>query len=358
MLKNLFLIFLKFGIIGFGGPAAHIAMMRNDIVAKRKWMTEDEFLDLIGITNLIPGPNSTEMAIHIGKVKAGWRGLLIAGFSFIVPAVIITFLIAVLYKQYGQLPSVIPFLFGIKPAIIAIIISAVWPLAKVSFKSYLLLLVGVFSFVFALFGVKEIIIMAGSGIFMLCVYYIRQVRQNYLTSVAIIPLSKLFFIFLKIGAILYGSGYVLFAFLESDLVNSGMLSRAELTDAIAVGQMTPGPVFSAVTFIGYMLRGWQGALLSTIAVFLPSFLFIALLSGIFNKLKNSPVFRTFLNGVIASSVSLIAVVAITLGKEAIVDWRTMLIGSLALVISFTFRNINSAFIVLGGSVSGFILSFI
>lgn len=356
MLKNLFLLFIKLGVIGFGGPAAHIAMMRQEIVARRKWMSEDEFLDMIGIVNLIPGPNSTELAIHIGKTQGGWKGLLISGLSFIIPAVVITFIFAVLYEQYGQLPSVQPFLYGIKPAIIAIIISAVWPLARVSFKSSLLLIIGILSFALALIGFKEIMIMAGAGIFMLAAYYLRHLRLNFTLSLAVLPLSKLFFIFLKIGAILYGSGYVLFAFLETDLVNNGLLTRAQLADAIAVGQMTPGPVFSSVTFIGYISNGWQGALVSTVAIFLPSFLFIALFSGLFNKLKSSPVFRTFLNGVIASSVSLIAAVAINLGKDSIYDWRTVVISVMALFISFAFRNINSAYVVLGSSISGYILS--
>lgn len=357
MLKNIFLQFLKLGIIGFGGPAAHIALMRNEIVGKRKWLAEDDFLDLLGIVNLIPGPNSTEMAIHIGKVKGGGKGLIIAGLSFILPAVILTWIIAVLYTRYGSLPEVQPFLYGIKPAIIAIIISAVWPLAKTSYKSYLLVIVGILSFVLSIVGINEIYIMAGAGLFMIFTLLMRKTK-TMLLSVTILPLSKIFFIFLKIGAILYGSGYVLFAFLETDLVTTGLITRAELTDAIAVGQMTPGPVFSSVTFIGYLMKGWQGALVATIGVFLPSFLFIALLSGVFNRLKASPLFRTFLNGVIASSVSLIAAVALILSRESITDWRTAFIGILALFVSLVFKNLNSAFIVIGGSVAGYILNFI
>lgn len=384
MLKNLWLLFFKLGIIGFGGPAAHIAMMHREIVEHKKWLTNDEFLQLMGITNLIPGPNSTEMSIFIGKSKGGWRGLLIAGLSFILPAVLLTFLIAVLYEKYGSLPSVHPFLMGIKPAIIAIIVSAVLPLAKSSYRTFMLATVGVVSFALSLYGIHEIVIMAGAGALMLVLYHIRKVNdfsnkkgnkpnvenRSFVGNILLMPLlsygsmilptvslslSKLFLIFLKVGAILYGSGYVLFAFLETDLVQTGLITRAQLADAIAVGQMTPGPVFSSVTFIGYLLKGWQGALISTVGVFLPSFLFIALLSGFFNKLSSSPYFRNFLNGVIASSVALIAAVGLTLGVDSITDWRTALVGVVAFSISIAFRRVNSAFLVVGGSLLGYFL---
>lgn len=384
MLKNLWLLFLKLGIIGFGGPAAHIAMMRNEIVERRKWLTNEEFLQLIGVTNLIPGPNSTELAIFLGKTKGGWRGLLISGISFILPAVILTFIIAILYETYGTLPSVKPFLMGIKPAIIAIIITAVWPLAKSSYRTFLLATVGIVSFALSLHGIHEILIMAGAGILMLIVYHVRKynggTRENpdnpkpkqsrFIKNIALLPLSsygtttlpitsitlgKLFLVFLKVGAILYGSGYILFAFLDTDLVQTGLLTKAQLADAIAVGQMTPGPVFSSVTFIGYILKGWQGALVSTLGVFIPSFLFVALLSNFFNRLSKSPLFRYFLNGVIASSVALIAAVGLNLAIDSITDWRTALIAVAAFVVSFVFRRVNSAFIVVGGALAGYFL---
>jgi chromate transporter len=384
MLKDLWLLFLKLGIIGFGGPAAHIAMMQKEIVERKKWLTNDEFLQLIGITNLIPGPNSTEMSIFIGKTKGGWRGLLIAGISFILPAVILTLVIAVLYEKYGSLPSVYPFLAGIKPAIIAIIITAVLPLAKSSYRTLLLAIIGVVSFGLSLYGIHEIVIMAGAGGLMLALYQIRKTNgdsnnksnksnlegRGFASIILLMPVSsfgstilpatsltlgKLFLTFLKVGAILYGSGYVLFAFLETDLVQTGLLTKAQLADAIAVGQMTPGPVFSSVTFIGYVLKGWQGALVSTVAVFIPSFLFIALLSGFFEKLSNSAPFRYFLNGVIASSVALIAAVGLTLGIDSITNWRTALVAVIAFTVSIAFRRINSAFIVVGGSLLGYFL---
>lgn len=399
-MKELASMFLKLGIIGFGGPAAHIAMMRNEVVVRKKWMTDEDFLDLVGITNLIPGPNSTEMALYLGKVKGKWCGLMVAGLSFIIPAVLITLCIAILYVNYGELPVVQPFLLGIKPAIIAIIFSAVYPLTRSIYKSALPLAIGIISFVLSLAGYHELIIMLSAGLCYLIYKFVigeqggnlrpgRISRQKvspdeekgsdqYKDSkgwfkklnIQILPLlitgsagtsasvAHLFFIFLKIGAILYGSGYVLFAFLESDLVSTGILTRAQLTDAIAVGQMTPGPVFSAVTFIGYTLKGWQGALFSTIGIFLPSFLFIALLSGIFQRLKSSAIFMSFLTGVIASSVALIAAVGVTLGIESIIDWRTAVIALAALAILLAFKKINSAFVVVGGAVMGYLLSMV
>jgi chromate transporter len=362
-------IFLKLGIIGFGGPAAHIAMMRDEVVVKRKWLTEQHFLDLIGATNLIPGPNSTEMAIHIGYEKGGWKGLIVAGLCFIVPAVLITGVFAWLYKQYGQLPAVQPFIYGIKPAIIAIILGAIFPLAKKSLKSTELIIIGLVVLVCSLLNINEIYLMFGAGFFALFITYIRNNKQHNINS--ILPLAvlqitntailsvtnaNLFWIFLKIGAILYGSGYVLFAFLDTELVATGLLSRQQLIDAIAVGQLTPGPVFSTVTFIGYQINGFTGAIVSTIAIFLPSFIFVALLKPMVKKMRNSKLFSAFLDAVNAASVAIIVAVCFDMGKESITDWRTLLIAILSIVIAFGFRKINSAFVVLGGSIIGYLLT--
>lgn len=370
-LKELARLFLKLGIIGFGGPAAHIAMMQEEVVVKKKWLTEQHFLDLIGATNLIPGPNSTEMAIHIGHEKAGWKGLIVAGFCFIFPAVIITLLFAWSYKEYGQLPELKPFLYGIKPAIIAIILSAIFPLAKKSLKTVQLVIIGIAVLVLSLLNYNEIVLMFGAGIVALLIYYLKQNSSNNIG--AFIPFTlfdfsngnlisatnvHLFLIFLKIGAILYGSGYVLFAFLDAELVATGLLSRSELIDAIAVGQFTPGPVFSAVTFIGYQINGFSGALVSTIAIFLPSFIFVALLNPLVKKMRNSNVFSTFLDAVNVASIAIIISICVAMGKETIIDWRTVLIAILSIIITFKFRKINSAFIVLGGSIIGYLLSFI
>lgn len=371
-LYELVTLFLKLGIIGFGGPAAHIAMMQDEVVHKRKWLTEQRFLDLVGATNLIPGPNSTEMAIHIGQERAGWKGLMIAGVCFIVPAVLLTGIIAVLYSKYGQLPAVQPFIYGIKPAIIAIILAAVFPLAKRAARSTMMIMLGILVFVLYLAGISEILLMFGAGSIALAGEIMKRGRRSGRLH-SILPLTflqvvqpitflvtntKLFLVFLKIGAILYGSGYVLFAFIDTELVQTGMLSRQQLIDAIAVGQFTPGPVFSAVTFIGYLLNGIPGALVATIAIFLPAFLFVALLNPLVKRLRDSTRFAVFLDAVNIASVALIAGTCVIMGKETITEWRSVTIACLALLVTFGFSRINSAWIVIGGSLLGYFLSWL
>lgn len=370
-LKDIAKLFLKLGIIGFGGPAAHIAMMQEEVVVKKKWLTDQHFLDLIGATNLIPGPNSTEMAIHIGHEKAGWKGLIVAGLCFILPAVCITGFFAWLYKQYGQLPEVQPFLYGIKPAIIAIILGAVFPLAKKSLKTIELALIGFLVLSCSLLQFNEIYLLFGAGFLALALASIRDnkwTNTNGIFPFAILQITNdtprlasnfnLFLIFLKIGAILYGSGYVLFAFLDTELVSTGILSQQQLIDAIAVGQFTPGPVFSSVTFIGYQINGWTGAAISTIGIFLPSFLFVALLNPLVKKMRNSKLFSSFLDAVNVASVAIIISVCFSMGKETITDWRTIAIAICSILLLFGNKKINSAFIVLGGSVMGYLLSLI
>ncbi|MFV8352961.1 chromate efflux transporter [Flavobacterium sp. XS2P14] len=369
-LKELAELFLKLGIIGFGGPAVHIAMMQNEVVVRKKWMSEQHFLDLVGATNLIPGPNSTEMAIHIGQERAGWKGLIVAGMCFILPAVLITGCFAWLYKEYGQLPEIKPLLYGIQPAIIAIIIMAILPLATKSLKTVELRILGFIALILALLNFNQIYILFGAGIFAVLT---ATIRKNNVYSLTVLPLllfqfSKttvatvtnlnLFLVFLKIGAILYGSGYVLFAFLDAELVAKGLLSRATLIDAIAVGQFTPGPVFSSVTFIGYQLNGVLGALVSTIGIFLPSFLFVALLNPLVKKMRNSIPFSTFLDAVNVASVALIIAICFQMSYAVIVDWRTILIALISFTVAFNYKKINSAILVLGGSLLGYLLTFI
>jgi chromate transporter len=368
-LKDIAKLFLKLGVIGFGGPAAHIAMMQEEVVIKRKWLTEQHFLDLIGATNLIPGPNSTEMAIHIGHEKAGWKGLIIAGLCFILPAVLITGFFAWLYKLYGQLPEVQPFVYGIKPAIIAIILGAVYPLAKKSLKSLELVVIGVLVLACSLLSFNEIYLMFGAGIIALLLTSFKN-NKNIIgffpfpflqvTGTTLISATNLnlFWLFLKIGAILYGSGYVLFAFLDTELVSTGLLSRQQLIDAIAVGQFTPGPVFSSVTFIGYQINGLTGAIVSTIGIFLPSFVFVALLNPLVKKMRNSKLFSAFLDAVNVASVAIIVSVCFSMGKDTITDWRTITIAVLSIILTFGYKKINSAFIVLGGSLLGYLLTLI
>lgn len=370
-LKEIAKVFLKLGIIGFGGPAAHIAMMQDEVVRKRKWLTEQHFLDLIGAVNLIPGPNSTEMAVHIGHEKGGWKGLMIAGLCFILPAVFITGIFAYFYKQHGQIPEAQPFIYGIKPAVIAVIVGAVFPLAKKALKSAELALIGLLVLAGSLSGFNEIYLMFGAGFFALLLTYMRDRKQSNIKG--FVPLSlvqithpailapgnaNLFFIFLKIGAVLYGSGYVLFAFLDTELVSTGLLTRQQLIDAIAAGQFTPGPVFSSVTFIGYQINGFTGAAVSTIAIFLPSFIFVALLNPMVKRMRNSQLFAVFLDAVNVASVAIIAAVCFDMGKEAITDWRTILIAVLSLAIAFGYKKLNSAFVVLGGSLMGCLLTLI
>lgn len=367
-LREIAKLFLKLGFIGFGGPAAHIAMMQLEVVVKRKWLSEQHFLDLLGATNLIPGPNSTEMAIHIGYDKGGWKGLITAGLCFILPAVFITGIFAVLYHDYGQMPKVQPFFYGIKPAIVAVIIGAVYPLARKSIKSFFLGFMGIAVLVASLLGINEIYLMFGAGLLALALYLITNKKIDTLQSFAPLALlqitqpnlwtatnTNLFWTFLKIGAILYGSGYVLFAFLDTELVATGLLTRRQLMDAIAIGQFTPGPVFSSVTFIGFQINGWPGAIASTIAIFLPSFIFVALLNPIVKKLRDSKALSAFLDAVNVSSVAIIVGICVGMSKETITEWRTIVIALVSAIIVFKFKKINSAFIVIGGALLGFLL---
>lgn len=369
-LKEIFRVFIKLGTIGFGGPAAHIAMMHQEVVVKRRWMTEQHFLDLIGVTNIIPGPNSTEMAIHIGYIKGGWRGLLTAGFCFIMPAVFITGIFAYLYRSYGQLPQVQPFIYGIKPAIIAIIIGATYPLAVKSVKSIFLGLIAISVLTASLLGVYEIYLLFGSGLLASAFFYIqKKMRMGSLKSFAPFALmavpetvfwsavnSKLFLTFFKIGAVLYGSGYVLFAFLDTELVSKGLLTRQQLIDAIAVGQFTPGPVFSSVTFIGYQINGLSGAVISTIAIFLPSFIFVVLLHEMMKKLNTSKGLTVFMDAVNTASIALIVAMSLSIAKETITDWQTIAIAAISLIIIFKFKKLNSALVVTSGALLGYILA--
>lgn len=370
-LKDIAKLFFKLGVIGFGGPAAHISMMHEEVVKKRQWLTEANFLDLIGATNLIPGPNSTEMAIHIGHEKAGWKGLLLAGLCFILPAVLISGVFAWIYKQYGQLPEMQSFVYGIKPAIIAIILGAIFPLAKKSIKSIELAIIGMLVLTGSLLNLNEIYLMFGAGLLALLLTTVRNKKiantNSFLsltffqiadTPVLTVSHSHLFWIFLKIGSILYGSGYVLFAFLETELVATGLLTKHQLIDAIAVGQFTPGPVFSSVTFIGYQINGLGGAIVSTIAIFLPSFVFVALLNPLVKLMRNSKPFSVFLDAVNVASVAIIIAVCFSMAQDTITNWRTVLIAVLSIAVTFGFKKINSAFIVLGASLAGYLLTLI
>lgn len=365
-LKEIAKLFFKLGSIAFGGPAAHIAMMDDEVVKKRKWMSQAHFLDLVGATNLIPGPNSTEMTMHCGYERAGWKGLFVAGICFIIPAVLITSVFAWLYQEYGQLPTVEPFIYGIKPAVIAIILMAGYRLGKKAVKNIELGVLGVLTFVACLLGVNEIVAIFGCGFLGFLLYFIKKNTGNLNSFIPLLlfqasdPINigtlKIFLTFLKVGAILYGSGYVLFAFLDTELVTHGWLSRQVLIDAVAVGQITPGPVLSTATFIGWQMNGWTGAIAATFGVFLPSFLFVLLLNPIIPKMRKSKILGAILDAVNIAAVALIIAVCVEMGKDTLTDWRTILIAILSLVLVFVFKKLNSAFIVLGGAILGYVLT--
>ncbi|MGZ5190258.1 MAG: chromate efflux transporter [Flavisolibacter sp.] len=365
-LKEIALLFTKLGFIGFGGPAVHIAMMEEEVVRKRGWMSHQHFLDLVGATNLIPGPNSTEMTMHIGHERGGWKGLVIAGCCFIIPAVIITAIFAWAYQLYGTLPQVKPFIYGIKPAIIAVVVVTMINLGRKALKNAQLAIIGILSAIAVLLGINEIFVLFGAGLMGIMLYFI-QVGRN--SAYGILPFTllqigqtnldvpslKLFFIFLKVGAILYGSGYVLFAFLDAELVTRGLLTWQELIDAIAVGQFTPGPVFSSATFIGWQIGGLPGALAATIGIFLPSFLFVALLNPLLPRLRNSKIFRAFLDTVNVASIAIILAMVVEMSGETLLDWKTIVIAVVSFMMTFYFKKLNTAFIVIGGALLGYLL---
>ncbi len=367
-LKEIALLFLKLGSIAFGGPAAHIAMMEDEVVHKRKWMTQEHFLDLVGATNLIPGPNSTEMTMHCGHERAGWKGLFVAGICFILPAVLITGILAWFYQNFGQLPEVEPFIYGIKPAVIAIILMAAYRLGRKAVKNTELAILGLITLTACLFGVNEIAALFGAGLLGLMLYYLRNNKSRLNIFLPLIWLQpkdflqlgtlKIFLIFLKVGAILYGSGYVLFAFLDTELVATGLLSRQALIDAIAIGQITPGPVLSTATFIGWQMQGITGALAATLGIFLPSFLFVLLLNPLIPKMRKSRIIGAILDAVNVAAVALIAAVCIIMSRDTLTDWRGIVIAVLSLIVVFVFKKVNSAFIVIAGAALGYLLRFV
>ena len=379
-IRQLLGLFLKLGVTAFGGPAAHIAMMEDEVVTRRGWMTRERFLDLIGATNLIPGPNSTEMAIHIGFVRAGIVGLVVAGVSFILPAALITLGCAWVYDRFQTVPQAEALLYGIKPAVIAVILSAVWRLGKTAAKGPFLIGIGSLVMVVVLFGINEIIALLGGGIVgivwqlgsrlgkgkMLLGFAWLPSSNLVFTATAVssssVTLSSLGLFFLKIGCVLFGSGYVLIAFLQGGLVEQYQwLTQQQLLDAIAIGQFTPGPVLTTATFIGYILAGPLGALVATLGIFGPSFLFVLATNPLIPRLRQSAVAGAFLDAVNASAIGLMAAVTVELARHTLIDWEARQIdwgaGLIALVSAATlFRyKVNSAWLVLGGAAIGWLL---
>ncbi len=363
-------LFLKLGFTAFGGPAAHIGIMHDEVVKRRKWLTDEEFLDLLGVTNLIPGPNSTEMVIHISYLHAGWLGLVVGGFCFVAPATLIVLLFSWLYVQYGTTPQVEWLLYGVKPVVIAIIAQALWILGGKALKNRTLAVIGVA--VFALYFLKfnEILLLFAGGLVFLLIMNYRRIRHaspmilfpfsGLALSQLAVPFSLpiLFLTFLKIGSVLYGSGYVLLAFLRNDFVlRLGWLTDQKLIDAVAIGQVTPGPLFTAATFIGYILGGTSGALLATLGIFLPSFLFVATSNPLIPKLRNSTWMSGLLDGVNASSLGLMAAVTVQLAFSSLTDLYTVILAILSLVLLLRFK-VNSTWLIAGGAIAGFVISFL
>lgn len=368
-LREVALLFLRLGCTAFGGPAAHIAMMRQEVVNRRKWLGDQDFLDLLGATNLIPGPNSTEMAIHLGYRRAGWPGLLAGGALFILPAMLLVLGFAWAYVRYGSTPQVEWLLYGVKPVIIAIVVHALWGLSRTAIKGLLTALVGAAVLALYLMGFNELALLFGGGAVVLAVKQGWRLRQRAeatgvlalpvaalpgLASVAAVPFSMatLFLSFLKVGSVLYGSGYVLLAFLRSDFVERlGWLTDQQLIDAIAVGQFTPGPVFTTATFVGYLVGGWPGAIVATVGIFLPAFVFVGLLTRVMHLARRSGPVGAFLDGVNVAALGLMAAVSYQLGRAALVDTFTIALGLVALLILVRAR-LNSAWLVLCGGALG------
>jgi chromate transporter len=367
-LREVAAVFLKLGTIAFGGPAAHIAMMEDEFVRRRAWLSRQEFLDLVGAASLIPGPSSTELAIYVGYRRAGWRGLLVGGSCFILPAALIVTALAWAYVRIGRLPEAGAILYGVKAVVIAIIAQALFALARTAIKTKVLLLLGVLGVAASLFRVNPLAILVGAGL----LHALRAASRRPADrrpialllgagaaasgSSALVPVSltMLFLLFFKIGAIVFGSGYVLLAFLRADLVEgTRWLTEAQLLDAVAIGQVTPGPVFTTATFIGYLLAGPLGAIVATLAIFLPSFFLVAASGPLIPRIRRSPVAAAFLDGVNAGAVALILVVAWQLGRTALVDVTTIVLAMAGFVLLIRFR-LNSAWLVAAGGVVGWL----
>jgi chromate transporter len=370
-LAELALVFLKLGTIAFGGPPAHIAMMQDEFIRKRQWITEADFLDRLGAANLIPGPSSTEVAIFIGHAKRGWAGLLVAGCCFIIPAAVMVTLIAASYVRFGSLPQVAGILYAIKAAVIGIILQALWSLARTATKTKLLAFIGVAAIVLSASGVAPLIVLAIAGAASGAALWLKRRPEVTLSAIPLsgklallaataavaapVSLLRLFLSFLKIGSVVFGSGYVLLAFLRAEFIHHlHWLTEKQLIDAVAVGQFTPGPVFTTATFIGYLVAGIPGAVIATVGVFVPGFVFVALSGRMLPKIRQSPLAAAILDGVVVGSLALMAVVAWQLGRAAIVDWITLAIMVVSAGLLLRFR-INSAWIVGGAALIGWLV---
>lgn len=365
-------VFLRLGFTAFGGPAAHIAMMREEMVQRRKWVSPERFVDLIGLANMLPGPTSTEVAIYLGYLRAGWVGLVLGGVCFIAPAMLIVLALAWVYVTYGGLPQVGWLFYGIQPVVVAIIAQAIWTLSRTILKGRWTLVPGAAVVLLYLLGVNVLVLLLGAGVVIgagqlwvrgrtlkdraasLFLLLPAGIVQGVAAAAVPFSLGTLFLTFLKFGAIIYGSGYVLLAFLRADLVqNLGWLTDRQLLDAIAVGQFTPGPLFTTATFIGYLVGGLPGAMLATLGIFLPSFVFVALIHRIAPRLRRSPVTSALLDGVNVAALSLMAGVLVQLAQKALVDPLTWVITLAALAVLVRFK-LNSVWLIVAGALIGLV----
>jgi len=375
-LRELAWLFLKLGTTAFGGPAAHIAMMEDEVVTRRKWMSREKFLDLLGATNLIPGPNSTEMAIHVGHERAGWPGLVVAGVAFILPAAAIVTAIAWAYVRFGALPQAEGILYGVKPVIIAVVLQALWGLGKTAVKNRFLGVVAAACLAASLAGLNELVVLLAAGTVVAGWRRAADRRRGHgdglaaclmglpilgaaaapAAGIAAFGLWPLFLFFVKVGSVLFGSGYVLLAFLRADLVERlGWMTESQLLDAIAVGQITPGPVFTTATFVGYVLGGPRAALVATVGIFLPAFIFVALSGPLIPRIRRSTTAGAVLDGVNVASLALMAAVTLRLGRAALVDIPTAVLAIVAALALLKFR-VSSAWLVVGGALAGSMVS--
>jgi chromate transporter len=373
-LRQLSLVFLKLGVIGFGGPAAHIALMEEEVVRRRRWLSRDEFLDLVGATNLIPGPNSTELAIHVGRVRAGLPGLVTAGAAFILPAFFIVSAIAWAYQRYGRLPETAALMHGIKPVVIAIVVQALISLGRSAVKSLVLAIAGAAALVAAMRAMDEVAILATIGLIAALVAWTRSSRSNAGARGFLLPLAAgaaaqtatasaaspvalvpMFLVFAKAGSLLFGSGYVLLAFLRADLVERlGWLTNAQLLDAVVVGQVTPGPVFTTATFIGYRLAGMAGAVTATVGIFLPAFVFVALSAPIIPAMRRSRAAGAVLDAVNVASLALMANVTVMLARDTLVDALAIGLAAASAILLVRYR-VRSSILIAAGAALGLLV---
>jgi chromate transporter len=373
---KIFLQFLKIGFIAFGGPAAHAGLMEHELVSRKKWLKPQAFLDYLGAVNLIPGPNSTQLTMLAGYQLRGFWGMVAGGMGFVLPAALITGVLAWVYVRTGDIPAIGGLFYGIKPAVIAVIAAAILKLGQKAVKNVWLGALGVITLAAYLFGLNEITAIIGAGVLGMAAFAARRGLGSGKGAGALAPFIllngglaaatqysalKLFWIFFKIGALLFGTGYVLVAYMDGELVEkAGWLTREQLLDAIAIGQFTPGPILSAATFAGYIIDGWQGAAIATAAIFLPSFAFILLLYPLIPRLRKSPFTAAFLDSVNVGAVAVMAGVSLVMALEVVVDWGALLIllAALAALLGPWKKKPGAVWVILGGAVLGLVWRFL